>query len=380
MKINKLTISALFGVMGLTFTLTETAHSQSLCANNPSSSPANCAEIYSATPDRVKLNRVEIIEVAPGESANSQLSRVQFNRVMVRTEAPPTVGTFMNAAPANNVLSKGPKGSDSLNILTTSSYARADLKLNDGSLVWTKPYTQVALANDQGCGVKNLVLGSGTAAGNSNLCLRSGSILVITPPNRANVSVVTDEGTIFTPGTVYLVNRDAQRQRTEVFVFSGAGPLRVFPSNQIGCVQSASPGAAIAPGQECKLRVESGQYVTVTATDLSLPKPFDLPAWVATDPFFAPLITNSNWQLPQTPESLTASLLPNVAAQSVTAAAPGVLDAMGIDQSGCTLNVGNNPFGGASAAENFLLPPFLVQEKPPEIRFIPSPPPVRGLW
>lgn len=389
MKIHHVIIPSLFSLMGVTVLDVAATQAQASCASVPNTPGSSCADIYSATPERVQLTLGQ-------------------REMMLNTASPESLSTFANIAPSNATLRKDPTDSSAFNVLTTGSYARADLQLSDGSLVWTKPYTQIGLASGNSCSVSNLYEAQ-PGQPSPVLCLRSGSVLVVAPPNQSQIAIATDEGTIFTPGTVYLINRDAAAQRTEVFVFSGGGSVRVLMPNDMACVSpdGVTPGTKVQPlgqSQECVARVQAGQYVTVMANSLSNPKPFDLPAWVATDPFFAPLrgevptegvgelstqsatanqIASVRTDMPMKLVQGTPAMMPSSVMSSINAAQPGVQESVGLQSNSCPTSVTVSP-GGAAAPLSFMPSPVL----PPKPELVVPPPvmpvrparPVRGLW
>lgn len=216
------------------------------------------------------------------------------------------------------------------------------------------------------------------------LCLRSGSILVVSPSNQSKVSIVTDEGIVFTPGTIYLVSRDPAQQRTDIFVFSGGGSARMLLNSNVACVDPVQAagfqGTSVsALEKECSFRASAGQYVSVTKNELSLPRSFDLPAWVATDPFFAPLRANTGLQLAGSSIQTADAFQPSTAMTTIAASQPPLIESVGLQTSNCPVLVGEDPFGGATAEANFLNPPVLPPKPAPVI----PPPrikPIRGMW
>jgi hypothetical protein len=370
MKIYNLTPAIILGILGATLTLTPSAKSQSVCpppANARDARKAreiSCAEVYSATPERVKLN-------------------LGGRQLPVNTSSGEKIGTFANFAPTQTPLRKDLSDKDAFNVLTTANYARADLQLSDGSLVWTKPDSQIALSSGNSCGVNNLYE-SLPGQPSPILCLRSGSILVISPSNQSKVSVVTNEGIVFTPGTIYLVNRDLAQQRTDIFVFSGGGSTRMLLNSNVACVdpvQAATfEGTSVAPlGKECRFRASGGQYVSVTKNELSLPKSFDLPAWVATDPFFAPLRANTGLQLDSLAIQTEDAFQPPIATPTIAASQPIFAETVGLQTTDCPVIAKEDSFGGATAEANFLNPPVLPP-KPAPVVPLPRIRPIRGMW
>jgi hypothetical protein len=367
MKIDSLTPSLILGILGVGLVLAPSAQSQPTCpapTNLREARESSCAEIYSATPERVRLN-------------------LGGRDLPVDTSSAEKIGTFANFAPTQTLLRKDPSDPRAFNVLTTANYARADVQLSDGSLVWTKPYSQIALASGNSCGVGNLYE-SLPGQPSPILCLRSGSILVVTPSNQSQVSVVTDEGMVFTPGTIYLVNRNAAQKRTDVFVFSGGGAVQMLVNNNTACASPSQtmPGMTVnALGKECRFRIDAGQYVSVTSQDLSLPKSFDLPAWVATDPFFAPLRANTGLQLASSSPQTADAFPPSTASSAIAAVQTPLAESVISQETNCLVMAAEDPFGGASAEANFLNPPVLPPKPAPVIPPpMPQPKTIRGMW
>lgn len=402
MKIHHVIIPSLFSLMGVTVLDVAATQAQSSCASVNNTQGSSCADIYSATPnDRVRLN---------GDSKEYAKQGLRPPEDFVQTTAPLVTDTFSSFAPSNATLRKDPTDpQNALNVLSTSTYARANLQLSDGSLVWTKPYTQIGLASGNSCSASNLYEAQ-PGQPSPVLCLSSGSVLVVAPPNQSRIAVATDEGTIFTPGTVYLVNRDAAMKRTEVFVFSGGGSVRVLMPNDMACVSpdGVTPGTRVQPlgqgqSQECVARVRAGQYVTVTANSLSNPKPFDLPAWVATDPFFAPLrgevptegvgelstqsattnqIASVRTDMPMKMVQGSPDMMSSNVMQTINAAQPGLQESVGLQSTDCPINA-LVPLGGATSEPKFVEVPKLEYQFVPPPAYVPAPVPprpVRGLW
>lgn len=367
MKIDSLTPSLILGILGVGLILAPSAQSQPTCpapTNLREARESSCAEIYSATPERVRLN-------------------LGGRELPVDTSSAEKIGTFANFAPTQTLLRKDPSDPRAFNVLTTANYARADVQLSDGSLVWTKPYSQISFASGNSCGVSNLYE-SLPGQPSPILCLRSGSILVVTPSNQSQVSVVTDEGMVFTPGTIYLVNRNAAQKRTDVFVFSGGGAVRMLVNNNTACASPSQtmPGMTVnALGKECRFRIDAGQYVSVTSQDLSLPKSFDLPAWVATDPFFAPLRANTGLQLASSSPQTADAFPPSTASSAIAAVQTPLAESVISQETNCSVMAAEDPFGGASAEANFLNPPVLPPKPAPVIPPpMPQPKTIRGMW
>ncbi|MFM7382180.1 MAG: hypothetical protein ACKO1W_03865, partial [Microcystaceae cyanobacterium] len=101
--------------MGVTVLDVAATQAQSSCASVPNTPGSSCADIYSATPERVQLTLGQ-------------------REMMLNTASPESLSTFANIAPSNATLRKDPTDSSAFNVLTTGSYARADLQLSDGSL------------------------------------------------------------------------------------------------------------------------------------------------------------------------------------------------------------------------------------------------------
>jgi hypothetical protein len=112
MKIYNLTPAIILGILGATLTLTPSAKSQPACpppANAREAREISCAEVYSATPERVKLN-------------------LGGRQLPVNTSSEEKIGTFANFAPTQTLLRKDLSDKDAFNVLTTANYARADLQ------------------------------------------------------------------------------------------------------------------------------------------------------------------------------------------------------------------------------------------------------------
>ncbi|MFM7576106.1 MAG: hypothetical protein ACKO5Q_04070, partial [Microcystaceae cyanobacterium] len=94
--------------MGVTVLDVAATQAQASCASVPNTPGSSCADIYSATPERVQLTLGQ-------------------REMMLNTASPESLSTFANIAPSNATLRKDPTDSSAFNVLTTGSYARADL-------------------------------------------------------------------------------------------------------------------------------------------------------------------------------------------------------------------------------------------------------------
>ena len=363
MKFYTLGISSLFGLIGFIPIFTNPVQAQECSVAPGGSSSIICAKVYNATPQRVQISG------AVGEltvNTNPQMGS--------------EIRAFTAAAPSNNSLSPN-------NVLETATYARADLQFNDGTLVWLKPDTQVTLSSDQTCSLdalQNNALASGIQpSGNQRLCLLSGSALIIAPAKRISSLIVkTDEATVWNPPSIYLVTRNETKKRTEVFVFSGdqIGSVATSANTQTLCGVDATQLQS-----SCAFRVNGGEYLTVTNQGKSLVKPFDLPAWVVTDPFFEPLRANTRLREIGGTAVLAqgASIQTPTAMNAIQFAQPSLLRTVEYQKfaadSDCPIEgVSDVPLGLAQLSPAQFNP--LVLTPPPA--YIPPPPPkpIRGMW
>jgi hypothetical protein len=364
MKFYTISISSLLGFMGFIPFLTAPVQAQECPITAGGASAITCAKVYNATPERVQLSG------AVGE-LNIDTDPRKGSEIRAFTTAAPSPG---NSLYPNNVLE-------------TATYARADLQFNDGTLVWLKPDTQVTLSDDNRCEPalsQNSVSMVIPSSVNQKLCLLSGSVLVMTPANsninRSNLTVKTDEATVWNPATIYLVTRNQQQKRTEIFVFSG---------NQVASV-ATSPNIKTTCGNDsqqlrsnCGFRVMAGEYLTVTNQGRSLVKPFDLPAWVVTDPFFAPLRANTSLRElgGNAVMSQGVSLQPPVAMNTIQTVQPGLLKTFSYQASTyCPMKgVSDIPLAVTQLPppqfNPFIIPPAPVLAPVPY-----TPPPIRGMW
>lgn len=373
MKISTLSLSTLLGILGLIPLGMNPVQAQD-CSVAPSRS-VTCAQIYNATPDRVQLSG------SVGEQTIDTLPQ--------RGKA---VGPFTISAPSVDA-NLYPN-----NILQTVTYAKANLQFNDGSLVWIKPDTRVTFTAGNNCQVNIL---NNESAFNSpradlvqntdqKLCLLSGSMLVINPNSsrvaQANLTVLTDEATIWKPASIYLITRNPKQNRTEVFVFSSDQNARITSTMDTNTICGISSNRSLnAPSQStCGFRLRAGEYMTVTADNTSAPKPFDLPAWVATDPFFAPIRANTaiNTLGNDSFAEATLAIQPQTAMKTIESIQPSLVNSvLSLQSEECPIDViGFTPLGLAQLPApqfNPVIPP--PPPAPTPRPYIP-PRPVRGMW
>ena len=363
MKNHTLGVSSLLGMLGLIPLLTSPVQAQE-CSVSPNGSRAvNCAKIYNATPGRVELSG------AVGQLPIETDPRLQ-----------PTIGAFAVAAPSpGNALFPN-------NVLETATYAKAHLQFDDGTLVWLKPETQVGLSDGRNCEWNPSMDRSGMQqSANQRLCLLTGSILIMTPANKAGLTVMTDEATVTTPSTVYLVTRDQKKQRTEIFVFTGSRNAAVLTSAN---TQTLCGSDAQQPQSNCSFRVTAGNYLSVANQGRSLVKPFDSAAWVVLDPFFAPIRANTAIQARGESAEIvaqSAGLQPPSAMSTLEIAQASLMQTLSYEKfaSDCPISAVNEVslgFAELPPAEfnPRVMPPVIVPQAVPYIP--PTPRPIRGLW
>ena len=362
MKNYTLGISSLLGVMGLIPLLSSPVQAQECSVSPDGSRSINCAKIYNATPDRVELSG------AVGEL-----------RVETNPQLAPTIGAFAVAAPAtDNALFPN-------NVLETATYAKAHLQFDDGTLVWLKPETQVGFSNGRTCEWNPSLDRSGMQlSANQRLCLLKGSILIMTPAGGSVLRVMTDEATVTTPSTTYLLTRNDKKQRTEIFVFSGNRIASVLTSPNI---QTLCGSEAQQPQSNCSFRVTAGEYLSVANQGRSMVKPFDAAAWVVLDPFFAPVRANTVIQADGKTTAMvaqSAGLQPPTAMNTLQTAQASLVNTVRYEQfaSDCPIGAINPAFLGfaelppAQFNPHRMPPPAIAPQAAPY-----SPPlPVRGLW
>ena len=156
-------------------------------------------------------------------------------------------------------------------------------------------------------------------------------------------------------------------------------------NSKVACVDpvqaSSFQGTSVSPlGKECRFRASAGQYVSVTKNELSLPRTFDLPAWVATDPFFAPLRANTALQLEGLAVQTEDAFQPPIAAPMIAASQPPLMESVGLQTTDCPVIAKEDSFGGATAEANFLNPPMLETKQSAPVTPPPRPQPIRGMW
>lgn len=372
MKLSTLTLTSLLAIIGSISAPISLVQAQECPISSDGVRAISCAKIYNATPERVQLSGVV------GEMT-----------VETNTQSEVRTGPFTTVAPSpNNSLYPN-------NVLETTTYAKADLQFNDGSLVWVKPDTKLTLSSDDTCDLAPSMDKSVVPQDiNQKLCLLSGSILVITPTTnsyaKSNLSVITDEATIWKPATVYLVSRHPKQERTEVYVFSGDQTARIFSTTdkKTICGINSNPsitGSATSSQSTCGSRLMAGEYMAITSQGTSVPKPFDLPAWVATDSFFAPLRENTSLRELGTTTALSqsASIQPPTALNTIQSIQPNLVKTVEFQQSiDCPIETtGVPPLGIAQLPPpqfNPVIPPPAVIPTP--IPYNPPPKPVRGMW
>ncbi|MEB3309543.1 MAG: hypothetical protein VKJ02_04870 [Snowella sp.] len=378
MKLSTLSFSTVLGILGVIPMGVNSLQAQECAVSPDGSRSITCAKIYSATPGRVQLSG------AVGEQTIDTLSQDE----VVNTFAVSALSNDANLYPNN--------------VLETVTYARANLEFNDGSLVWLKPDTRVTLTSSNNCQVG--ILSDQPPVNpnrvgvrpntNQRLCLLSGSLLVMTPTqsrfDRANLSVLTDEATIWKPASIYLVTRNPKQNRTSIYVFSGNRGARVSSTMDTNTVCGISPNRALSSTSSsqstCGFRLRAGEYMTVTRDNTSTPKPFDLPAWVAMDPWFAPIIANTTFNVLRS-ESLTEVAIaaqPSTTLKTIEYIQPSVINSIASLQSAiCPIEIVEfAPLGIAQLPNpqfNPIIPPRPVT--PQVTPFTPPPTrPVRGLW
>lgn len=378
MKLSTLSLSTLFGILGLIPLGMKPVQAQECPISPDGSRSVTCARIYNATPGRVQLSG------AVGEQTIDTLSE---NEVV----SPFTVSA--SSADANLYPN---------NVLETVTYARANLEFNDGSLVWIKPDTRVTLTPGNNCQVgilSNQPPVNPNRVGvrpntNQQLCLLSGSVLVMTPTNsrfdRASLSVLTDEATIWKPASIYLVTRNPKQNRTEIFVFSSDQSARVSSTMDTNTICGITPNRALsnAPSQStCGFRLRAGEYMTVTRDNTSVPRPFDLPAWVATDPFFAPIRANTALNALGNDSLAIAAMSaqPPTTIKTIEAIRPSVVNSvLSLQSEECPIETVSIPPLGLARTPDPVFNP-VIKEEPVTPQVVPPtrPPqrsPVRGLW
>jgi hypothetical protein len=362
MKNYTLGISSFFGVIGLIPLLTSPVQAQECSVSPNGSRSINCAKIYNATPDRVELSG------AVGEL-----------RVETNPQLEPTISAFAVAAPAaGNALLPN-------NVLETVTYAKAHLQFDDGTLVWLKPETQVGFSDGRNCEWNPSMDRSGIQqSANQRLCLMKGSILVMTPARGSALRVMTDEATVTTPSTTYLLTRNEKKQRTEIFVFSGNRNASVLTSSN---TQTLCGSDAQQPQSNCSFRLSAGESLSVTNQGRSVVKPFDAAAWIVLDPFFAPIRANTTIQARGESTAIvaqSAGLQPPTAMNTMQTTQASLVRTLSYEQfaSDCPISAINEISLGFAE-----LPPaqFNPHRMPPPV-FVPQaapyipPAPVRGLW
>ena len=364
MKNYTLGISSLLGFIGLIPLLNSPVQAQECSVSPDGSRSINCAKIYNATPDRVELSG------AVGEV-----------RIDTNPQLAPTIGAFAVAAPTSgNALVPN-------NVLETVTYAKAHLQFDDGTLVWLKPETQIGLSDGRSCEWNPTMDRSGIQpSANQRLCLLKGSILVMTPASGSALRVMTDEATVTTPSTTYLLTRNEKKQRTEIFVFSGNRIASVLTSAN---TQTLCGSDAQQPRSNCSFRLSAGEYLSVTNQGQSIVKPFDAPAWVVLDPFFAPVRANTAIQARGESAAIvaqSAGLQPPTAMNTLQTTQTSLVKTLSYKKfaSDCPISaINETPLGFAQLPPaqfnpHRMPPPVLVPQAAPYIP--PTPRPVRGLW
>ncbi len=363
MKNYTLGISSLLGFIGLFPLLNSPVQAQECPVSADGSRSVNCAKIYNATPDRVELS-----------GAVGQV------RIETDPRLEPTISAFAVAdpSPGNSLFPN--------NVLETATYSKAHLQFDDGTLVWLKPETQVGLSNGRNCEWNpSMDTTRIQQSANQRLCLLKGSILVMTPASSSGLRVMTDEATVTTPSTTYLLTRNDKKQRTEIFVFTGNRIAAVLTSAN---TQSLCGNDAQQPRSNCSFRVTAGEYLSVTNGGKSMLKPFDAAAWVVLDPFFAPVRANTAIQATGESAAIvaqSAGLQPPTAMNTLQASQASLVRTLSYERfaSDCPISaINQTPLGLAELPpaefNPHVMPPVIAPQALPYIP--PTPRPVRGLW